>query len=254
LNFVQYILALECEIMTISKKRELLLLELQQEIGYSFKNNELNNEALTHSSYANETKNKRIGHNERLEFLGDSVLSLIVSDYIFTKFKSLPEGELTKVRANVVCEPALAAKAKAINLGKYLLLGKGEELTGGRTRNSILADAFEALLGAMYIDGGLEVVRSFVLIRMTDVMELACSGSFFKDYKTQLQELLQSKTTDKIVYQVVKESGPDHDKTFCVEVSVNGEVLGSGEGKSKKLAEQSAAQFAIEKVRKLYDK
>ena len=240
--------------MAISKNRELQIIELQKEISYTFNNIDLVNEALTHSSYANESKNKKITHNERMEFLGDSVLSLIVSDYIFTKFKSLPEGELTKVRANVVCEPALAAKARSINLGKYLLLGKGEELTGGRTRSSILADAFESLLGAIYIDGGLEMVRDFVLIRMTDVMELACSGSFFKDYKTQLQELLQSKTTDKIVYQVVREFGPDHDKTFCVEISVNNEVLGSGEGKSKKLAEQSAAQLAIEKVRIMYDK
>ncbi len=239
--------------MTISKNREMLLTELQGEIGYSYNNAMLLNEALTHSSYANESRNKRLSHNERLEFLGDSVLSLIVSDYIFTRFKSLPEGELTKVRANVVCEPALAAKARAINLGRFLMLGKGEELTGGRTRSSILADAFEALLGSMYIDGGLEVVRNFVLNRMTDVMELACSGSFFKDYKTQLQELLQSKTTDKIVYQVVKETGPDHDKTFCVEVVVNTETLGSGEGKSKKLAEQNAAQIAIEKVREIYE-
>lgn len=223
--------------------------KLQSTIQYQFNDVKMLKQALTHSSYANESKKKNIPYNERLEFLGDSVLGLVVSDYIFKKYMDLPEGELTKVRANVVCEPTLSSKAKEINLGKYLLLGKGEEITGGRERVSILADAYEALIGALYIDGGLDTAKEFILNSFYSTIEQAVKGKLFRDYKTHLQELLQSKYTDKISYQVVKEEGPDHDKTFTVEVSLCNQVLGRGKGKSKKEAEQNAAEEALEKVR-----
>ncbi len=235
--------------MPFSKNKEQQLLIFQDKIGYKFNNPDLVIEALTHSSYANETKLKKHPYNERLEFLGDSVLSLIISDYIFNKYNHLPEGELTKVRANVVCEASLASVAKNICIGDFMMLGKGEELSGGRKRASILADAFEALIGAIYIDGGLTLVRKFVLDNLLDSIELASSGDLFKDYKTYLQELLQSKTTEKISYRVINELGPDHDKTFEVEVCLGGQKLGEGRGKSKKEAEQNAAQEAIIKVR-----
>lgn len=222
--------------------------EIQIILKHSFSSLETLQEALIHSSYANETKGKSIRYNERLEFLGDSVLGLVVSDYIFKKYKHLPEGELTKVRANVVCEPSLANIAKKINLGKYLLLGKGEENTGGRNRDSILADAFEAIIGALYIDGGIEVAREFIISNLAESIELASKGSLFRDYKTHLQELMQSKSSDKITYNVVNTYGPDHDKTFDVEVVTSDKVIGTGRGKSKKEAEQNAAKQAIERV------
>ncbi|NLM04397.1 MAG: ribonuclease III [Clostridiales bacterium] len=219
---------------------------LQKEIDYKFKDIQLLREALTHSSYANESK-RHTNHNERLEFLGDSVLGLIISEYIFAKYKHLPEGELTKVRASVVCEPSLAEQAKKIQLGKYLLLGKGEELTGGRTRESILADALEALIGAIYIDGGIEESKKFILKHFMESIKLASTGTLFKDYKTELQELLQSKSVDKITYKVVDEHGPDHNKTFDVEVLLGDVVIGRGSGRSKKEAEQRAAKEGIQR-------
>lgn len=223
--------------------------KLQKELNYSFKNQSILKEALTHSSHANEFKYKISRNNERLEFLGDSVLSLVISDYIFKKYENMPEGELTKVRSNIVCEATLALKAKEINLGQYLLLGKGELLTGGRNRISILADAFEAITGALYIDGGLETATYFILNTFADSIELAVQGILFRDYKTYLQELLQSKCTDKITYKVVDEQGPDHDKVFEVEVLLSDRVLGRGKGRSKKIAEQKAAQEAIERTK-----
>ncbi|SDK44182.1 ribonuclease III [Natronincola ferrireducens] len=221
--------------------------ELQETLNYKFKDLELLKEALTHSSYANESKTKKAKYNERLEFLGDSILGLVVSEYIFMTYKHLPEGELTKVRANVVCEPSLAVQARGINLGKYLLLGKGEDFTGGRQRESILADAFEALIGAIYIDGGIEVTKRFILGKFLESIDLATKGSLFRDYKTLLQELLQSKTSEKITYHVVREHGPDHNKSFDVEVLIGNKVIGRGSGKSKKEAEQRAAQEAIKR-------
>ncbi|KAB3531416.1 ribonuclease III [Alkaliphilus serpentinus] len=231
----------------IHKNRRMQLEEFQRKILYSFQNLQLLNTALTHSSYANEMKNKNVIHNERLEFLGDSILSLAISDYIFHQYKHLPEGDLTKVRANVVCEPSLAIKAKNLMVGDYMLLGKGEENTGGRQRGSILADAFEAIIGALYIDGGFQAAREFVLSNLSDLVELAVQGNLFKDFKTQLQEILQSKTNGKISYQVVNEEGPDHAKIFSVEVYLDHQLLGRGRGKSKKEAEQNAAEEAIEK-------
>jgi len=229
-----------------SRSRVLLLSEIQKKIGYKFENHELLNWALTHSSYANEHKKYNITYNERLEFLGDSVLGLIVSDYIFTKYPDYPEGELTKLRATVVCEPSLAFLAKKINLGKYLLLGKGEEVTGGRERVSILADAYEALIGAIYLDGKFISARKFVLEHFNTIIEKAIiGGELFTDYKTQLQEELQKKTKSKIEYKVVHEEGPDHNKIFHTEVIVKNKVLGKGIGKSKKEAEQNAAKRAL---------
>jgi len=220
---------------------------LQETINYKFNNNHMIIEAITHSSYANESKNKNIRYNERLEFLGDSVLGLTISEYIFEKYKHLPEGELTKMRASVVCEASLARQARNIGLGQYLLLGKGEELTGGRDRESILADALEALIGAIYIDGGIEESRKFVLNYFMDSIVLASKGSLFKDYKTDLQELLQSKGFEKITYKVVNEYGPDHNKSFDVEVLFGDTVIGRGSGKSKKEAEQRAAKEGIKR-------
>ena len=219
--------------------------DLQNNIGYQFKDENILMEALTHSSFANEWKQKRIANNERLEFLGDSVLSLIISQFVFKSYKNLPEGELTKVRANVVCEAALAEKARLLQLGDYLLLGKGEESSGGRNRDSILADAMEALIASIYIDGSYEDAREFVLIQFEDIIDLAARGNLMKDYKTKLQELIQSIGNGRMEYKVVREEGPDHNKTFYIEVKSEDKVLGYGSGKNKKEAEQNAAKAAI---------
>ncbi|HZX20807.1 MAG TPA: ribonuclease III [Clostridia bacterium] len=231
--------------MKLDKRRLEQLKELQDIIDYRFRNTGIINEALTHSSYSNEYRGRCTCNNERLEFLGDSVLSTVISEYIYLKYDNLPEGELTKVRANVVCGSSLALQAKSIGLGKYLLLGKGEEVTGGRDRISILADTFEAVIGALYLDGGIETARKFILNMLEDSIKLASTGNLFKDYKTDLQELLQSKFDDKISYRVVNETGPDHDKTFEIEVVLGDKVLGRGRGKSKKEAEQNAAKKAL---------
>ena len=199
--------------------------------------------ALTHSSYANEVKHQ-IKYNERQEFLGDAVLSIIVSDYLFNNY-TVPEGELTKLRAAIVCEKSLDVMANKIGLGQYLRLGHGEELTGGRTRPSIIADAFEALIAAIYLDSGIESARKFVLPFVTEMLEHEDSLSF-KDYKTILQEIIQQNPEEKLVYKLVGEKGPDHDKRFLVDVMLNSNVIGRGEGRSKKNAEQMAAQEALE--------
>lgn len=223
--------------------------KIQTIIKYFFKEDSLLLEALTHSSYANEKKNKNVMYNERLEFLGDSVLGLVISDYLFKNYPNLPEGELTKTRAKIVCEPTLAECAKCIEVGKYLLLGKGEESTGGRDRTSILADAFEALIGAIYMDGGFECSRSFIMEVMKTTIEDAINGRIFIDYKTHLQELLQNDNSVTISYEIVDEKGPDHNKTFFAQVKSNGKVIGFGEGKSKKESEQYAAKMALEGVK-----
>ena len=199
--------------------------------------------ALTHSSYANEGKKGELC-NERQEFLGDAVLSIIVSDYLFNNY-TVPEGELTKLRAAIVCEKSLDVMANKIGLGQYLRLGHGEELTGGRTRPSIIADAFEALIAAIYLDSGIESARKFVLPFVTEMLEHEDSLSF-KDYKTILQEIIQQNPEEKLVYKLVGEKGPDHDKRFLVDVMLNSNVIGRGEGRSKKNAEQMAAKEALE--------
>ena len=226
------------------------IVELQTCIGYSFQNKTILLEALTHSSFANEWKQKKIPDNERLEFLGDSVLSLIISHYIFTAYLQLPEGELTKVRANVVCESSLAKKARRIDLGKHLLLGRGEEASGGRQRESILADGLEALIAAIYLDGGYHQAHSFVIDNFNDLIDQAVSGNLMSDYKTHLQEIHQSYSQERIEYLVTGEEGPDHNKTFYVEVRAGSQILGRGKGKNKKEAEQMAAKTAIHMVEK----
>lgn len=217
--------------------------QLQDTIGYKFHNPVFLEVALTHSSYANEVKHQ-LKYNERQEFLGDAVLSIIVSDYLFNNY-TVPEGELTKLRAAIVCEKSLDVMANKIHLGEYLRLGRGEEMTGGRTRPSIIADAFEALIAAIYLDSGIESARDFVLPFVTEMLEHEDSLSF-KDYKTILQEIIQQNPEEKLVYKLVGEKGPDHDKRFVVDVMLNSNVIGKGEGRSKKNAEQMAAKEALE--------
>lgn len=217
--------------------------QLQETIHYQFRNPGISGGGADHSSYANEVKHQ-IKYNERQEFLGDAVLSIIVSDYLFNNY-TVPEGELTKLRAAIVCEKSLDVMANKIGLGQYLRLGHGEELTGGRTRPSIIADAFEALIAAIYLDSGIESARKFVLPFVTEMLEHEDSLSF-KDYKTILQEIIQQNPEEKLVYKLVGEKGPDHDKRFLVDVMLNSNVIGRGEGRSKKNAEQMAAKEALE--------
>lgn len=217
--------------------------QLEKNIGYSFKNKALLTQALSHSSYANEKKGIS-GSNERLEFLGDSVLSVIVSEYIYQYFPDLPEGELTKIRAALVCEGSLCTFSKELNMGEALLLGKGEQQNGGRTRASILADAFEAVLAAIYLDGGMEPARRHVL-RFIE-REIQAHHEHFADYKTVLQEIIQRNPEEELAYVLAGESGPDHNKTFTVNVMLNSNIIGTGTGHSKKQAEQLAAKQALE--------
>ncbi|MGN0490574.1 ribonuclease III [Ruminococcus sp.] len=219
--------------------------DLQNKIGYQFKNPALLNEALTHSSYANEHKSQHIKYNERLEFLGDSVLSIVVSDYIYKNCPELPEGELTKLRASLVCEKSLYEFAKKIDLGKYLILSKGERNNGGADRPSILSDAFEALIAAIYIDGGLAPASKHILNFVIPAIKNSKKKKI-NDYKTTLQEIIQKNPGEKLEYVLVKESGPDHNKHFVVEVHLNSNVIGKGGGRSKKEAEQQAAREALE--------
>ena len=219
------------------------LKELQEKIGYTFRNESLLIQAMTHSSYANEGKKHR-HNNERLEFLGDSVLSVIVARYLFLTYKDLPEGELTKLRAGLVCEKARDVCAGQVGLGEYLFLGKGEELTGGRHRPSILADAFEALLAAIYLDGGYEAAQSFMRRFIPKDLDVK-KESKLSDYKTALQEIIQQNREERIEYVLIDEHGPDHAKVFTAQVLLNSNVIGTGEGSSKKQAEQNAAQEAL---------
>lgn len=216
--------------------------DFQKKIKIRFHDQKLLTTALTHSSYANERKLPRGKDNERLEFLGDAVLELIMSDYLFKTYKDEPEGKLTKMRASLVCEPTLAFCAKDIALGDYLLLSKGEDLTGGRERNSILSDAFEAVIGAVYLDQGFEEARKFV---ETYLLQDVDEKVLFYDAKTSLQELVQSVSKEPLSYILTKEEGPDHQKTFTVEAKLGGKVIGTGAGRSKKSAEQMAAYEAM---------
>ena len=220
-------------------------MELEDIIGYHFKNRELLTTALTHSSYANERKSQHIQYNERLEFLGDAVLSIVVSDYIFKHMPELPEGELTKLRASLVCEKSLYVFAGQIDLGKYLLLSKGERHNGGADRPSILSDAFEALIAAIYLDGGLEPAARHILNFVIPAIK-SSKKKQVKDYKTTLQEIIQKNPGERLEYVLVSESGPDHNKHFVFEVHLNSNVIGRGGGKSKKEAEQQAAREALE--------
>ena len=221
------------------------LSEFQKIIGFDFNNAELLNIALTHSSYANENKSRKNTNNERLEFLGDSILSLIVSNHIFTNYEELPEGEMTKIRAGVVCEQALKEVADQLEIGRFIKLGKGEELTGGRKRSSLLSDAFEAIVGAIYLDKGYDQAETFVLKNLLNLIVGCAKARGILDYKTRLQEVLQKKGEAKITYEVISESGPDHEKEFSVQVKCNDKILGLAKGKSKKEAEQVAASIAL---------
>ena len=214
--------------------------ELEKTLGYRFQDPSLLETALTHTSYANEAR-RGTKHNERLEFLGDSVLSIVVADYLFTH-NDLPEGELTRMRASLVCENALFGFAQKIRLGDYLRLGHGEELGGGRRRPSVVSDAFEAVIAALYLDGGIEQARRFILPFITQA--LTCKNTE-EDYKTKLQEIIQQNPEERLSYMVTDESGPDHDKHFVVQVHLNSNCIGTGEGHSKKQAEQMAAKEAL---------
>lgn len=217
--------------------------ELEQKLKYNFKDKNLLNEALSHSSYS--YGKKHIQCNERLEFLGDSVLSLIISQHVFLNLKDMSEGNLTKLRSSLVCESSLFDFANKINLGEYILLGKGEENTGGRTRRSILADAFEAVIAAIYLDGGFDKAKEFVLRFIPSVEKLNNLNTKIGDFKTILQEVIQQNPEEKINYVVAGEKGPAHNKVFIANVTLNSQIIGTGEGSSKKEAEQMAAKEAL---------
>lgn len=217
---------------------------LEARLNYKFNNIELLKNALVHSSYANEVRGN-IHSNERLEFLGDSVLSVIVAEHIFHKYPNMPEGELTRLRASLVCEKSLCALSRELNLGEYLLLGRGEDKNGGRERDSILADAFEAVLAAIYLDGGMDAAKAHIMNTVLRDLKHHSDEDSFKDYKTTLQEIIQRNPEESVTYILVDETGPDHNKQFTVAVKLNSNVIGTGVGKSKKQAEQMAAHQAL---------
>lgn len=223
-----------------------MIKNLETAIGYRFGNISLLQNALTHSSYANERWHNSLKSNERLEFLGDSILGMTVAEYLYRNFPDRPEGELTRMRADMVCEKTLASVAMRIDLGHHLLLGNGEEQGGGRSRDSILADAVESVIAAAFLDGGMDAARKF--IEKFILVEVPVKKLHNADYKTALQELVQQKKNQTLSYALVGESGPDHDKRFEVQVSLNGRVIGTGSGSSKKRAEQMAAQAALENM------
>ena len=220
---------------------------LEEKLGYQFQDISLLKNALTHSSYANEHKAEGLQSNERLEFLGDSVLGMVVADFLYRTQPDLPEGDLTRIRANLVCEGSLYVVAKELGLGSYLLLGHGEDAGGGRERQSILADAVEAVLAAVYLDGGIShartIIQKYILDRAAEEKEAT------HDFKTALQELVQRESGQVLTYHLVGESGPDHAKVFQVEVRLNGQAIGQGQGRSKKEAEQSAARSGLNELK-----
>lgn len=234
--------------MTINRAKENQFKNFQKNIGIWFDNEKLLKQAFTHSSYVNEHRRKPHEDNERLEFLGDAVLELTVSQFLFNKYPLMSEGELTKLRAAIVCEPSLVSFANELNFSKFVLLGKGEELTGGRERPALLADVFEAFIGALFLDKGIEKVIEF-LEKIVFPKINAGAFSHVMDFKSQLQELIQRDGNGAIEYRVVQERGPAHNREFVSHVSLNGEELGVGTGKSKKEAEQQAAQMALEKLK-----
>ncbi len=221
--------------------------ELEKKIGYIFKDRNLLEMALTHSSYANENR-RSISDNERLEFLGDAVLGMVIADYLYKIFGQYQEGDLTKIRASIVSEGPLAEIARQIELGRFLNLGRGEANTGGRDRDSLLADGVEAIIGAVYLEGGIEIARDLIIRLFTPIMEKSFEGKGFQDYKTTLQEVLQKDSEQEITYEVIQERGPDHNKEFLVKVYHGGRAIGTGRGKSKKEAEQQAAKEALGKI------
>lgn len=221
--------------------------DLQNSIEYSFKDEKLLVTALTHKSYIVNAPETGDVNNERLEYLGDAVLELVTSDFLFKNYKQMSEGEMTKLRASLVCEPALAIDAREIDLQDFIFLGKGEENTGGRNRDSIVSDAFEALIGAIYLDGGMEEATKFICSFVLNDIE---HKQKFYDSKTTLQEMVDATNLGSLHYEIVKESGPDHNKVFDAVVKLNDEVIGSGTGQTKKHAEQNAAVDALNKINK----
>ncbi len=220
--------------------------ELQGKIGYQFQDETLLKQALTHSSFANEQKINKLNNYERLEFLGDAVLELVSSEFLYNENEDMPEGQLTRLRASMVCEPALAYCARDIQLNTYILLGKGEESTGGRKRDSITSDVMEAVIGAIFIDGGIENAKKFIYRFVLSDLE---DKILFLDSKTLLQEEIQKKNTSQLRYELVGEEGPDHDKQFSVAAYLDGHLIGSGMGRTKKAAEQQAAYEALKKLK-----
>lgn len=220
--------------------------EFQEKIGYQFQQEGLLRQALTHSSYANEHRMKKLSDNERLEFLGDAVLEIVTSDFLYHEHSDVPEGELTRVRASIVCEQTLAFCTRALNLGDYLFLGKGEDQTGGRKRKSILSDAFEAIIGAIYLDGGFANAKEFVKSFILNDLE---SKQLFYDSKTILQEVVQA-AHKEVVYEIIGESGPEHDKDFIASAKVDGMFHVTAKGHTKKHAEQHAAYEALVELKK----
>ena len=220
---------------------------LEEALGYQYQNRELLRQALSHSSYANEVYKNSLDSYERVEFLGDSILGFVTAEYLYRTFPMKPEGELTRIRAELVCEKNLAAVAEQIHLGEYLLLGHGESQGGGRHRSGILCDVMEALIAAAYLDSGFEEAKGIVYRLVLPMLEKISQN---RDYKTELQELIQRKKNQQITYEILEETGPDHCKEFLVRVSVNGTEIGRGTGTSKKRAEQAAAGYALEQLHK----
>lgn len=234
--------------MKLRKRTDERLLLLENKIGYHFSNLEVLQHALTHSSYANEMKLDKEENNERIEFLGDAVLELVTSEYLYQEYQNLSEGDLTKLRASIVCEQTLSACAKDIEVGQYLLLGKGEDISGGRERDSILSDALEAIIGAIFLDGGFANAKEFIKgLILGDLKD----KSLFFDSKTILQEIIQNENNkQKLRYKLISEEGPDHNKTFTVAVCLGNDEIACGSGRTKKAAEQEAANRAIQKIQK----
>lgn len=233
--------------MNHKRKNELPLTSLEDKIQYHFSDPGLLIHALTHSSYANEMRMNKENNNERLEFLGDAVLELVTSEYVYREYKNLTEGDLTKLRASIVCEPTLSSCARDLNIGEYLLLGKGEDSSGGRVRESILSDALEAIIGAIYLDGGFTNAKEFVI---KFILNSVKDKELFFDSKTILQEIIQNENKQKIKYKLISEEGPDHNKTFTIAVYVGNDQIGCGTGRTKKAAEQEAASQAIQLLQK----
>jgi ribonuclease-3 len=230
-----------------SESRKQELKELAKSLGVEFRDISLLQQALTHTSFANESKGD-IVHNERLEFLGDAVLELASSTYLYAHFPDMPEGQLTKTRASIVCSATLAKLAAGLHLGDYLLLGHGEEMGGGRTRQTNLEDTFESVIGAVYLDRGWDVAKDYVMRQLAPEFEKASRGAILKDYKTILQERVYQKEGQSVAYELVEEIGPDHDKSFTFQVRITGKVMGQGTGHSKKEAEQQAAREALARL------
>ena len=222
--------------------------ELEKKLNYAFQDPSLLEEALSHSSYANEHRSARLRSNERLEFLGDSVLGFVTAEFLFSRHPDLPEGDLTRIRAALVCEQSLYEVAGKLDLGRYLKLGRGEESGGGRTRVSILADAVEAVFAAVYLDGGIAAASALIHRCLLDAEKEEAVEERRRDYKTALQELVQRQADQVLLYRMTGEAGPDHAKTFSAEVLLNGDTIGKGSGRSKKEAEQSAARAALESL------